>query len=175
MSIQLFGLHTDLFLLCVMTGKKEGKSRVKSQGPFSAVASASPSVFACWAASSSADLGKPSTCATPRSCVCCWHERLILQRYYKRAVLDCQLNPMEILGRPSACKTYIDAFQENSVQGSLEYTRVCTGLDLLGCQIQGLTWASPPPACPNAFSLLTRHSLIGQLRHIDSEIACMTC
>ncbi len=38
---------THLFLLWVMTGKKEGKSRVKSQGPFSAVASASPSSLAC--------------------------------------------------------------------------------------------------------------------------------
>ena len=46
---------THLFLLWVMTGKKEGKSRVKSQGPFSAVASASPSSLACWAASSKAD------------------------------------------------------------------------------------------------------------------------
>ena len=52
---------SDLFLLCVITGKKEGKSKVKSQGPFSAVASASPSVLACCAASSNADLGKPST------------------------------------------------------------------------------------------------------------------
>lgn len=38
---------THLFLLWVITGKKEGKSRVKSQGPFSAVASASPSSLAC--------------------------------------------------------------------------------------------------------------------------------
>ena len=59
------GLNTDLFLLCVMTGKKEGKSKVKSHGPFSAEASVSPSVLACWAASSRADLGKPSTCTKP--------------------------------------------------------------------------------------------------------------
>lgn len=63
---------TDLFWLCVMTGKKEGKSRVKSQGPFSAVASASPSVLACCAASSRADLGSPSTCAAkPQSLQAC--------------------------------------------------------------------------------------------------------
>lgn len=36
-----------LFLLWVMTGKKEGKSRVNSQGPFSGVAPSSPSALAC--------------------------------------------------------------------------------------------------------------------------------
>ena len=64
--VSMAGLHIHLFLLCVITGKKEGKSRVKSQGPFSAVASASPSVLACWAANSRADLGKPSTCTAKR-------------------------------------------------------------------------------------------------------------